>query len=318
MKINSSVILAFLIGLSVTDAVEYDSKESALVFVESIFKNPSGLQETWVSYNSERRDPPGNYLFRFALDVRGDEQPEVFYAYSAYGDMNASAPSWMVLSERAGKDWQIIAESVLLPTSGFFVDRDNEKIFTYWPNFRNETGYLGTADFTEGFSTDRLEIGYYEANGLEALKGRIEELQAVSVMEYLPQIEKIPLGAFLHDPSLSWRPFDGRYAFEAQSLDVGDSDLLDLAGETSFIEAKSLLQNSNGEAVRKPKERSAASQGQANFREETKDQPLEDAEDEIESKRKISVTTVLLMMILVGWGIFHFRRARHNSSAADY
>lgn len=194
----------------------------------------------WESYSSQRNDPNGGYVFRFTLSFSPDEKALAFVGTDRFGGGKPAMLAWNIYMRSEDGEWQKIAESKIINHERFYIDYDARTILQHWPD-----------RFGEGKSFSLLRIGKdgsYEEEYYSSEDTPVEKQEEMGVRgePFHPQIEKIPIAAYLLDPTLEWRPLS-EHGMVAQSLDPADAPLLasgkDLEWSQAVDFAKTLIDN---------------------------------------------------------------------------
>ena len=188
----------------------------------------------WEGYSSGRNDPNGGYLLRFAFTLGVSERPLYFVASDRFGETNKSLPAWDVYRVSADARALKVANGVALSTHGFFVDPSRRAL---------------TQPFADGSSLV-LHIArdgsVRQERRSSAPDGRVEEIvtgDASLSSRFVPEVEKIPLAAFLRSPQAQWLPLRRDLSVAAQSLDTADEPLLRVGADLSWSDAVTLVQS---------------------------------------------------------------------------
>ena len=197
----------------------------------------------WEGYSSGRNDPNGGYLLRFAFTFSAGERPLYFVASDRFGETNKSLPAWDVYRVSADARALKVANGVALSTHGFFVNPARRAL---------------TQPFSDGSSlvlqvardgSVRQEKHSAPPDGVaeEPVTG-----DAHLGSRFVPEVEKIPLAAFLRSPQAQWLPLRRDLSVAAQSLDTTDEPLLRVGADLSWSDAVTLVQSLPSESPGDP------------------------------------------------------------------
>lgn len=184
-------------------------------------------------YNPERKDPNGGYLLRFPLQL--GNQTLAFIGSDRFGDSKRGFVPWSVYQRKENGQWIEIARNIGLSVHVFYVNDATHTIFQYFTK-----GNVGVFQIRSdgGIEQTRRVMPENElsASGDAPAKGK-EPGRLV-----IPDIEKVPLTAYLKSPDIQWRPYDREYGIEAQSLDKEDKAILSKTGELTWKAAADMKQ----------------------------------------------------------------------------
>lgn len=227
-------------------AAEQDWNEATQRFVSELFESPDFVERwrpvAWEQASSERTDPNGGYLFRFELKF--DEESTFLFL----GTDRFAGPSWSVYRSDQHGGVERISEpfAVQLDPRQVYLDLENRRILRHHPT---DLGPLASRDPAWSFSVltfdnDRtIDTEYFAAKDLD---DEGSERLRESGRLFSPEIEKVPLAAYLESPGIAWSSLDSDRSFASQSLDPDDADLLQEHGNLLLEDARELARKDLG------------------------------------------------------------------------
>lgn len=211
-------------------------------FLNELFKNPeirTDFREMWTTTpeaSPSRRDPSGGYLFRFQLQFEGNNDTLVFIASDRFGDVRRDAPAWSIYQSTQQNSWRLVSAGEMLQSGEISVHHPSRTIIHSFPDRFDEGKTIVTLKINMSGSTEKKR---YRS---EDISGDGKETIENEAVPCVLKIEKIPLINYLQSPQTKWRPLS-EHGMVAQSLDSGDSFLLDSTSDVAWDEALKLLES---------------------------------------------------------------------------
>lgn len=234
------LVISVALCFAQLSAAEQAWNEATQRFVGELFESPDFVERwrpvVWELGNSGRPDPNGGYLFRFELKF-GEESTFLFLGTDRF-----AGPSWSVYRSDQQGGVERISDplGMQLDPRGVHLDLENRRILWHHPT---DLGPLASRDPAWSFTVltfddnGTIDKEYFAAKDLD---DEGSEKLRESGRLFSPEIEKIPLTAYLQAPSTAWSRLDSDHSFASQSLDPADVDLLEEHGNLTFDDAKEL------------------------------------------------------------------------------
>jgi len=223
-------VLCFIMVLLVTVQSFASTFTGAIAsYVQELFV-VEDFRSLWKSYNTARTDPNGGYLLHYSLQFDSAEPALEFIASDRFGEISRNRPAWNIYWRKGDDQWSKLASGVMLSSDEFYINDASRTISQRFPNGALSTLQIkpdGTIE-QKYYSPSEADSVFVDAKGL----GKLVQ----------PQIEKVPLAAYLHSPDIHWRPLDRQRGVEAQSLDDGDAELIAMARDLPWNDAVVLAQ----------------------------------------------------------------------------
>lgn len=226
------LVMAFAV-LFYAQSEASDSGDVLAAYVQTLFADEDFRERwnpvLWESHSSLRNDPNGGYLFHFTLDFGTSSKVYHFTSSDRFGDPRGQAPAWNIYTKSEDDSWHEIATGIEISAREIYVDDSSKTTVQHYPD-----GSFRTLQF--GQPGNVQEKYFSVADTSDATREKLRSLGRV----FEPQIEKMPLAAYLRTPAVKWRTLDRQHGIEAQSLDLGDESLLKLGNGLTWVKAKSL------------------------------------------------------------------------------
>lgn len=243
------VIVLMLLNSAHLLAAEQEWDTATRKFVAELFESPDFVERwrpvMWEQSSSERNDPNGGYIFRFAVEF--DEESSFLFV----GTDRFAGPSWSVYSSDQQGNIDRVTDplEVRLDPRQIYFDSGNRRILQHHPT---DLGPLASRDPAWSFSVltfndnGTITEEYFAAKDLDDESSRElgESGELIS-----PKIEKVPLAAYLQAPNIAWSPLNSDYGFVAQSLDPSDANLLQGDGKLPLDDAKELARENRSAQI---------------------------------------------------------------------
>lgn len=235
-----------------------DLSKPTNIYLEKLFQDPeikSDFRNYWTGSpdgTSARDDPNGGYLFRF--DFRFEESNEVlaFVATDRFG-VGRESLSWSIYQKTPAGQWREIGRNEVFQSGGISIHHPSRTIIQVFPDRFDEGKTYVTLKINEDGSVHKES---YRSDQLNEEARKMIEKEAVPIV---PEIDKIPLAAYLLAPEAEWRPLS-EHSMAAQSLDPEDAPLLasskDLEWSQAVDLAKTLIDNPSELEPQRPRDSS--------------------------------------------------------------
>jgi hypothetical protein len=241
-------IYIFLLAASFCHAMAEDLSNPTNLYLEALFQDPeikSDFRNYWTGSpdgTSAREDPNGGYLFRF--DFRFEEGNDVlaFVATDRFG-VGRESPPWAIYQKTPAGQWREIGKNEIFQSGGISLHHSSRTIIQVFPPDRHDPEERKTYVTLKINEDGSVHKESYRSDQLNVEAREMIEKEAVPIV---PEIEKIPLAAYLLSPQAEWRPLS-EHGMAAQSLDPADAPLLasskDLEWSQAVDLAKTLTDN---------------------------------------------------------------------------
>lgn len=251
------IIHIMLLAASFCHAVAEDLSKPINLYLKSLFQDPeikSDFRNYWTGSpdgTSAREDPNGGYLFRF--DFRFEESNDVlaFVATDRFG-VGRESPPWAIYQKTPAGQWQEIGRNEIFQSGGISVHHSSRIIIQAFPPDRHDPEERKTYVILKINEDGSVHKESYRSDQLNEEAREMIEKEAVPIV---PEIEKIPLAAYLRSPQTEWLPLS-KHGMAAQSLDPEDASLLasskDLEWSQAVDLAKTLVDNPSESEPQRP------------------------------------------------------------------
>lgn len=234
-------IIILLFGLNTWRCMAEDLTFPTNQFVKNLFENPEiqpDLHNYWDGSpdgTSARDDPNGGYLFRFEFQFKDGTDRFAFISTDRFG-VGHESPPWSIFQKNQEGRWLKIAQNEVFQSGSIFVHQPSRAIIRKFPADLADPKELSTYVIMRIKEDGSIHKENFVSGRLEKDVRKMIENEADA---YLPNIEKIPLAAYLLSPQTKWRMLSG-YSLAAQSLDPGDVDLLSSSKNLEWSQAVKL------------------------------------------------------------------------------
>lgn len=228
-----------LLGMMSGPGLAEDLSQPVNHYIKDRLEVREGFQEVWKAvywgdYSSERNDPNGGYLYRFQYQFKGAKDTLVFVASDRDGSPRHDLLAWSIYQKTPQNEWGIIAVDAAVRVRAKSIQDEARTIVQVFPE-----------RFGDRKTFTKLRINAEGTTELKSYQGEKPNAQIRSLFEdpalAQPNVEKIPLAAYLRSPKAGWRPLS-EHGLAAQSLDPEDAPLLASVQGMDWAEAVKLCQ----------------------------------------------------------------------------
>jgi hypothetical protein len=165
---------------------------------------------------------PDSYVFRFSLDLIGDEEPELLVASSMGVDQ--SPLKWSVFAENDG-EFAMVTKNLELYPNGFYVKREGDGVTLSLARGSHDWVDILQTNFDGRGEVETSIVEYREENAWEILeRDEWRETLDLGTSHDEKAVEKVLLAELLLSDTADWKPYYYQAAPEQQRLDPSDKE----------------------------------------------------------------------------------------------
>lgn len=163
-----------------------------------------------------------SYVFRFSMDLIGDEEPELLVASSIGVDQ--SPLKWSVFAENDG-EFSVVTKNLELYPNGFYVKRERDGATLSLARGSHDWVDILQTDFDGCGEVETSIVEYRKEDAWEILeRDEWSETLDLGTAYDEKSVEKILLAELLLSDTADWKPYYYQAAPEQQRLDPSDKE----------------------------------------------------------------------------------------------